>query len=156
MASVQAIYAHYVLETSASFETVPPDMSEIIARRDTVLAHGLPYLVAERDGQVVGYCYATPYRPREAYRFTVEESVYVAPGSLGAGVGRALMQALIDECKDLGMKQMVGVVTCDEGPSPSVDFHTRMGFREVGRLTRVGFKNDRWYDTAFMQLSLEP
>ena len=156
MLSVQGIYAYYVLETAISFETMPPPLDEMMARRDKVLADGLPYLVAERDNAVVGYCYATPYRPRQAYRFTVEESVYVAPSARGSGVGRILMLALIDLCAGLGKQQMLGVVTCDDQVNPSLDFHIRMGFQEVGRLTRVGFKNDKWYDTVFMQRALLP
>ena len=123
LARVRDIYAHHVLHGLASFEEVPPDLEEMIRRFEAIRARGLPYVVAEmdRDGagpQVAGYAYAGPYRPRPAYRYTVENSVYVAPGIEGRGLGRALLEELIRRCTDLGLRQMIAVIG-DSGHLPS-------------------------------------
>jgi L-amino acid N-acyltransferase YncA len=153
MAAVQRIYAHEVLHGLASFEEVPPTTEELLARRAAVLAAGLPYLVAELDGQIVGYCYATSYRPRPAYRHTVEDSVYVADGAQGRGVGRRLLSVLIERCQAGAARQMIAVIG-DSGNTGSIALHSALGFRHVGTFTAVGFKFGRWVDSVLMQREL--
>jgi L-amino acid N-acyltransferase YncA len=150
MAQVQAIYAHHVLHGTASFEEQPPAVAEMLRRRADVLARGLPYLVAERDGRVAGYSYATPYRARSAYRFSIENSVYVAPGLARAGVGRALLAELIARCEAGEWRQMIAVIG-DSDNAASIALHERLGFRMVGTLRNVGLKFGRWLDTVLMQ-----
>jgi L-amino acid N-acyltransferase YncA len=147
------IYGHYVRTTLATFETDPPDAEEVGLRRQNVLARGLPYLAAELDGAVVGYAYAAPYRPRPAYRYTVENSVYVHPGHARKGLGRLLMLELIAACEAAGCKQMVAVIG-DTGNAASIGLHEALGFRHVGVLRSVGFKFDRWVDTVVMQYAI--
>ena len=153
--AVQAIYAHHVLYGLATFEEVPPDAAELARRRAELLARGLPHLVAEMEGQVVGYAYAGPYRPRPAYRNTVEDSVYLAPDRVGRGIGRALLGRLIGLCEAAGHRQMVAVIG-DSGNAPSIRVHEALGFARVGLLTSVGFKLGRWVDTVIMQRPLGP
>ncbi|MBS9477796.1 GNAT family N-acetyltransferase [Ancylobacter radicis] len=157
MAAVQAIYAHHVLTGTASFEEVPPTLAEMMARRAAVRSHGLPYLVAEVAGEpggaVVGYCYATPYRPRPAYRHTLEDSVYVAPDQAGRGIGSALLAALIARCEAGPWRQMVAVIG-DSGNAGSIALHARHGFSHVGVLRDVGFKFGGWLDSVLMQRPL--
>lgn len=155
MPVVQAIYAHHVLTGLASFEEVPPSAAEMTARRAHVLALGLPYLVAEREGTVVGYAYASTYRPRPAYRFTVEDSVYVAPGCGGQGIGGALLGALIARCEAGPWRQMLAVIG-DSDNAGSLALHRRLGFRPAGTLVSVGFKFGRWVDSVLMQRPLGP
>jgi L-amino acid N-acyltransferase YncA len=155
MAAVQAIYAHHVLHGSASFEEVPPTTAELATRRATVLAAGLPYLVAELDGRVVGYSYATMYRPRAAYRHSIEDSVYVADGLAQRGIGVALLGALIARCEAGPWRQMLAIIG-DSGNAASIGLHRRLGFRLVGTLVSVGFKHGRWVDTVLMQRPLGP
>src|SRR5438445_12023743 len=112
--AITAIYGHHVLHGLASFEEVPPSVEEIARRRGDIVARGLPYLVAEREGRIVGYCYAGPFRPRIGYRYTLEDSVYVAPGEVGRGIGRALLQPLLQRCSTLGYRQMVGAIGAPE------------------------------------------
>ena len=151
--TIRAIYAHHVLGGLASFEEEPPDIAEIARRRATVVALGLPYLVAERASTVSGFAYAGPYRPRPAYRHTVENSVYVAPDAAGFGLGRLLLGALIERCAARGYRQMVAVIG-DSANSASVTLHAAMGFRQVGTLSSTGFKFGRWVDTVLMQRPL--
>jgi len=153
MAAVAAIYAGHVLHGSASFEIEPPDVVEIARRRTAVLAAGLPYLVAQADGVVAGYAYAVPYRPRPAYRFTVEDSVYLAEGFAGRGIGRALLGELVVRCRAAGRREMVAIIG-DSANAASIGLHRALGFRHVGTLTDVGFKHGRWLDSVIMQLSL--
>ncbi len=153
--AIQAIYAHWVLHGVASFETAPPDANEIIRRRDAVLQANLPYVVAVGDsGDVAGYAYATLYRPRAAYRFTVEDSVYVSPECAGRGLGRGLLQQVIAETAKAGFRQMIAVIGGGLENAGSVRLHEACGFRHTGVLTAVGFKFDRWVDTALMQRDL--
>ena len=154
VAEIAAIYAHHVRHGTASFETVPPTVDEMSRRRAEVLARGLPHLVAELDGSVVGYAYAGLYRTREAYRFTVEDSVYLHPDHTGKGVGRLLLAAVIQAAAEGGRKQMVAVIG-DSANIASIRLHERAGFRHVGVLRSVGYKFDRWLDTVLMQLELE-
>jgi L-amino acid N-acyltransferase YncA len=150
MAQLQAIYAHHVLHGTASFEEQPPALAEMLRRRADVLARGLPYLVAESDGRLVGYSYATPYRARSAYRFSIENSVYVAPGLVRAGIGRALLTELIARCEAGEWRQMIAVIG-DSRNAASIALHERLGFRMVGTLRNVGRKFGRWLDTVLMQ-----
>jgi len=153
MPTVQAIYAHHVLYGTASFELEPPTLDQMRQRRADIHANGLPYLIAERHGEVVGYGYATLYRPRPAYRFTVEDSVYVREGMAGLGIGQALLGAVIQRCVDDGRRQMVAIIGNSENVA-SIRLHARMGFRKVGVFESVGFKHGRWLDTVIMQREL--
>lgn len=148
--SIQAIYANEVLNGLATFEEVPPSVDELLSRRQSVLVSGLPYLVAELDGRVVGYSYATAYRPRPAYRNTVENSVYVAEEARCRGVGAALLSNLIARCEKGPWRQMIAVIG-NSGNSGSIALHEKLGFSHVGTLEAVGFKHGRWVDTVLMQ-----
>ena len=151
--AIQAIYAHHVETGIGSFEEVPPSAAELATRRLAVIDKGFPYLVAEAEGALLGYAYAAPFRPRSAYRFTVEDSIYVAPVRQRLGVGRGLLAALIERCTALGQRQMLAVIGGSENLS-SIGLHAAMGFTEVGRLPAVGLKFGRWADIVIMQRSL--
>ena len=151
--AIHAIYAHHVRHSVASFEEIPPNVDELRARRDAVLRHGLPYLVAECDGRVAGYAYATPYRPRSAYRYTIEDSIYIDDTQRGRGVGRALLAALIARCEAGPWRQMIAVIA-DGGTGGSTSLHRAFGFEPAGVLKAVGFKHGRWIDSALMQRTL--
>jgi phosphinothricin acetyltransferase len=155
MEAVARIYAHYVEHGLATFEEVAPTGAEMLARRDKALAIGAPYLVAEIDGEVVGYCYAAPYHARAAYRHTLEDSVYVAPGLGGRGVGGALLAELIARCESGPWRWIVAIIG-DSGNAASIALHRRHGFEPVGTLRSVGFKFGRWVDTPIMQRVLGP
>jgi phosphinothricin acetyltransferase len=148
--AIQRIYAHHVLHGLASFEETPPSVEEMAARRVAAIERGLPYIVAEIGGTVAGYSYATPYRPRPAYRYTVENSVYVDAARHRRGVGRALLAALIARCEAGPWRQMVAVIG-DSANAASIGLHERLGFRRVGTLPAVGFKLGRWVDSVLMQ-----
>lgn len=147
------IYAHHVNYGTGSFETEAPDETEMARRWCDVCAKGLPWLVAEEGGAVAGYAYATPYRSRFAYRFTVEDSIYVRADRVGAGIGGLLMPALIVATEGRGMRQMIAVIG-DSGNHASISLHKRFGFRDAGVLENVGFKFGRWLDTVFLQRAL--
>lgn len=149
LAAIAAIYAHAVLYGLASFELIPPDQAEMGRRRAAILAGGYPHLVAERDGNVVGYAYAGPYRTRPAYRFAVENSVYVAPDQQRGGIGRALLPALIERCTASGFRLMVAVIG-DSANNGSIGLHAACGFRHAGLLPGVGWKHGRWVDSVLM------
>jgi L-amino acid N-acyltransferase YncA len=155
MADVQGIYAHHVLNGLATFEEVPPTVDEMRSRRNAVLAAGLPYLAADVDGRVAGYCYATSYRPRPAYRHTIEDSVYVSDGVRGRGIGVALLQGLIARAEAGPWRQMLAVIG-NSGNAGSIALHRRMGFQPAGTLRSVGFKFGQWVDTVLMQRPLGP
>lgn len=155
MVAVQSIYEPYVLNGLATFEEVPPTRDDMLTRRDAVLAAGLPYLVAELDGQVVGYSYATLYRPRPAYRHTIEDSIYVSEAMRGRRIGAALLQALIARSESGPWRQMLAVIGNSENAG-SIALHHRMGFQPVGTLRSVGFKLGQWVDTVLMQRALGP
>lgn len=155
IAAIAAIYGHHVLYGVASFEEVPPAPDEIGRRRRDVLDRGLPYLVAERGGRVVGFCYAAPYRMRSAYRFTLEDSIYIDATEIRRGLGRALLSALIERCGGLGYRQMVAVIGGRE-QWPSIRLHEALGFAQVGLLPAVGFKFGDWVDIVLMQRALGP
>ncbi|PIW29811.1 MAG: GNAT family N-acetyltransferase [Rhodospirillales bacterium CG15_BIG_FIL_POST_REV_8_21_14_020_66_15] len=153
MPAIQAIYAHHVATGGGSFEYDPPDVAEMIRRRAALVDAGYPYVVAEDAGHILGYAYAGPYRPRRAYRYTVEDSVYVAADVHRRGVGRGLLAELIRRCTEAGYRQMIAVIG-DSGNTGSVGLHRKMGFREVGIIRDVGFKFGRWLDSVTMQLPL--
>ena len=147
------IYGHHVLYGTASFEIDPPDLAEMKKRRAAVLDLGLPHLVAERHGRVMGYAYAGNWRPRPAYKYSVEDSVYIDHEAVGQGIGKALLPVLIAECTRLGKKQMVAVIG-DSAQTPSIRLHAACGFEMVGTLRNIGFKFDRWLDSVLMQRAL--
>jgi L-amino acid N-acyltransferase YncA len=151
--AITAIYRPSVLTGSASFELDAPDDAEMGRRMTAILDAGFPYLVAERDGQVLGYGYLSAYRPRAAYRWSVENSIYVAPEAQRTGTGRALLQALIDEATTRGSRQMIAVIG-DRQSHGSIGLHTALGFTHSGIVRSVGFKHGRWLDQVIMQLSL--
>jgi len=151
--AVQAIYAHHAATSLGTFETEPPDVNEMRARHAGIVQAGLPYLAAELDGRILGYAYANLFRPRAAYRSTVEDSIYVAPEAVGAGIGQALLTELIERCTALGVRQMLAVIG-DSQNAASIGAHRACGFAYVGVLTSVGRKFDRWVDVVIMQRAL--
>jgi phosphinothricin acetyltransferase len=153
--ALQRIYGHHVLHGFGSFEEVPPEIEEMERRRAAVQADGLPYLIAEASGEVLGFAYAGRYRPRSAYRFTVEDSVYVAPDATGRGIGRRLLAEVIARAEALGMRQMIAVIG-DSANLGSIRLHERLGFHRAGVFTAVGWKRERWLDSMLMQRALGP
>jgi len=153
MPAVRRIYAHYVLNALATFEETPPSLEDMMARRRRSLDIGAPYLVAEMQGRIVGYCYASPYHTRPAYRYTLEDSVYVADGLNRRGLGAALLGELIQRCEAGRWRQMVAIIG-DSSNHASIALHRRFGFEHVGTLRAVGFKFGRWVDTPLMQRAL--
>jgi L-amino acid N-acyltransferase YncA len=151
--AITEIYAHEVRFGTATFELEPPDLAEMTRRFDALRDGGFPYLVAVLEGRVVGYAYAGPYRPRPAYRFTVENSVYLQPAVHGRGIGRQLLQRLIGECAARSFRQMIAVIG-DSANAASVGVHSRCGFQMIGTHPNVGLKFGRWLDTVMMQLAL--
>jgi phosphinothricin acetyltransferase len=151
--AITAIYGHHVATGLASFELAPPSLEEMTRRFREITGNGFPYLVAERGGRTVGYAYAGAYRARPAYRFSVENSVYIDPGALRGGIGRALLQALIVECEALGFRQMVAVIG-DSANAASIGLHAACGFALIGSLPSIGYKFGRWVDSVFMQRPL--
>lgn len=148
--AIGAIYAHHVRFGLGSFEETPPALDEIARRRDAVLELGLPFLVAIGGGRVVGYAYAQPYRPRSAYRFTLEDSIYVAANAARRGIGRALLAKLLEQCEGQGFRQMVAVIG-DSANLASIRLHESLGFARTGVLPAIGFKHGRWVDSMLMQ-----
>ncbi|GAB2894588.1 GNAT family N-acetyltransferase [Paralcaligenes sp. KSB-10] len=155
MAYVQAIYAHHVLHSSATFEEVPPTVQEMQSRREHVLAQGLPYLVAVLDKKIIGYSYASAYRPRIAYRYTLEDSIYLADGQGGKGVGKALLTALLARCEQGPWRQMIAVIAGNNNLQ-SIGLHRSLGFKHAGTQPSTGFKFNQWIDVVFMQRPLGP
>ncbi len=153
MAAVQAIYAFYVERTAHSFEEAPPSVEEMRRRRDDIVGRGYPYLVAEEDGEILGYCYVRPFRERTAYRYTIEDSIYVAPFVTGRGIGKALVSAMIERCTAMGYRQMIAVIG-DSANAGSIALHRSLGFRQEGVLRGVGFKFGRWVDVVIMHRTL--
>lgn len=158
--AITAIYRHHVLTGTASFEEVPPDAADMAARFAAIQERGLPYLCLEdalaagSPPRLLGYAYAGPYRPRTAYRFTVEDSIYLAPEAAGRGYGKLLLAKLIEECRARELREIVAVIG-DSGNHASIGLHRRLGFRDVGILRQVGLKFGRWLDTVLMQLTLQ-
>lgn len=152
--AITEIYADAVDNGTASYELQPPTREEMAARFAALREEGYPYIVAERDGAVVGYAYAGPFRARPAYRFIVEDSIYVAPPAKGMGVGKLLLERLIAESVALGFRQMVAVIGDGSPHSASVKLHERLGFHHSGVLEGSGYKHGRWLDTVFMQFEM--
>jgi L-amino acid N-acyltransferase YncA len=152
---VARIYAHHVLHGFGTFEETPPSVEEMGRRLADVRTRGLPWLVAEEGGALLGYAYVSPFRLRSAYRFTVEDSVYVAADSQGRGVGRALLAELIARCEALGVRQMLAVIG-DSANTPSIALHRAAGFEMSGTARAVGYKAGRWLDIVSMQRALGP
>ncbi|WP_433442194.1 N-acetyltransferase family protein [Nonomuraea sp. CA-141351] len=152
---VAEIFAYYVTSTVITFEQTPPLVADWQQRLDHFTAEGLPFLVAERCGEVVGYAYAGPWRPKPAYRYTVENSIYLAPDVTGRGLGSALLGVLINRCTMADLRQMIAVIA-DSGSHASVALHEHFGFTHAGRLIGVGHKHGRSIDTVLMQRTLTP
>ena len=153
VAAIAAIYGWHVAHGTGTFELEAPDAVEIARRRDDVLAKGLPWLVLERDGPVVGFAYANQFRPRPAYRFCLEDSVYLAPEAIGAGLGRLLLAELLARCEALGARQMLAVIG-DSANAGSIGVHRALGFADAGTMQAAGWKFGAWRDVVVMQRSL--
>ena len=151
--ALAAIYGHHVLHGFCTFEEVPPSPAEMDGRRAAIAARGLPYLVAEEDTRVLGFAYAGPFRPRAAYRYCVEDSVYIAPEATGKGVGRTVLSAVLAQCEAMGLRQVVAVIG-DSGNAASIGLHRSLGFEDAGVGRGFGFKHGRWVDIVWMQKSL--
>jgi phosphinothricin acetyltransferase len=151
--AIAAIYEHAVRHGTATFELIPPGLAEMTRRFDVLMDGGYPYFVAALEGRVIGYAYAGAYRPRPAYRFTVENSVYLEPAIHRRGIGLKLLQRLIAESETRGYRQMIAVIG-DSANAGSVGVHTKCGFRMIGTHPHVGFKFGRWLDTVMMQRAL--
>lgn len=154
ISAITEIYGHHVLYGRASFETEPPTLAEMTGRIDNLLAGGYPVLVAEHDGTVLGYAYAGPHKPRNGYRLTVEDSIYVHPDASRRGIGRALLQALIISAREKGYRQMMAVIG-DSGNTPSIELHRAHGFCHIGTARKIGFKFGKFLDVVYMQLDLD-
>ena len=153
MRAVTEIYAHHVMHSPATFELEPPSLEEMTNRRRAILEGGYVYLVAEAGSDIVGYAYVSAYRSRPAYRFTVENSVYVRAGHEGRGIGQCLMQALLAECEKRPYRQMIAVIG-DSANRASIELHSRLGFRMIGTFRSVGYEFGRWLDSVLMQKEL--
>ncbi len=151
--AITAIYADAVTHGTASFELTVPDRAEMVSRHNALVGQSYPYLILEDEAGILGYAYAGPYRARPAYRFVVENSVYLAEGVRGKGYGRALLAELISACEALGFRQMVAVIG-DSANHASVAVHKSCGFRMIGTLQTMGWKHETWLDTVYMQLPL--
>ncbi|MEV6593040.1 GNAT family N-acetyltransferase [Streptomyces acidicola] len=151
--AVADIYAHYVLHTVATFETTVPAVADWERRLDDLTGRGLPFVVAELSGQVAGFAYAAPWRPKPAYCHTAEDTIYLAPSATGRGLGWALLREVINGAAQAGVRQMIAVIA-DTGSDASAALHRRCGFTEAGRLTAVGRKHGRWIDTLLLQRDL--
>jgi phosphinothricin acetyltransferase len=155
LGAVAGILAFYVTNSVATFEEDPPGLAHWQQRLDGLAERGLPFVVAEAGGVVTGYAYASPWRPKPAYRHTAEDSVYLAPGQRGRGLGRRLLESLLTGCADAGVRQVIAVIA-DSGDPASVALHRACGFADAGRLRRVGYKHGRWVDTVLLQRELQP
>lgn len=151
--TIAGIFARYVTDSVVTFEEIPPTVAHWQRRLDGLAARALPFLVAEVGGEVVGYAYAGPWRPKPAYRHTVEDTVYLAPEWTGKGLGRLLLERLLAECARAGVRQMIAVIA-DTGDPTSAALHYACGFVDAGRLRAVGHKHGRWVDTLLLQRDL--
>ncbi len=151
--AITAIYAHHVLHGTGTFETDPPTAADMAARRADVLVRGLPYLVAEENGQVLGFAYCNWFKPRPAYRFSAEDSIYMAAGTNGKGHGKALLQALASHAEAAGVRKLIAVIG-DSDNAGSVGVHRAIGFTHVGVLKSCGWKFGRWLDVVLMEMPL--
>lgn len=153
--AITLIYSDAVVNGTATYELSPPSKAEMASRFEALIGEEYPYLIAESEGgNILGYAYAGPFRARPAYRFIVEDSIYVAPAAKGRGVGKALLAALIEACRTKGFRQLVAVIGDGSPASASVILHEKLGFAHSGQLTGSGFKHNRWLDTTFMQMEL--
>ena len=153
MDAIAAIYAHHVLHGTGTFETEAPSVQDMAARRADVLAKGLPYLVAEQDDQVVGFAYGNWFKPRPAYRYSVEDSIYLAPGQQRAGLGRALLAELLARCEAVGIRKVMAIIG-DSANAGSIGLHRALGFSQVGVVESCGWKLGAWRDIVIMQKTL--
>lgn len=153
IAAITAIYAHHVLHGTGTFETTPPTEADMAQRRADVLARGLPYLVAEEAGKVVGFTYCQWFKPRPAYRFSAEDSIYLAPDAAGRGWGRALLQALCDAAQVAGVRKLIAVIG-DSANAGSIGVHRACGFTPAGVIASCGWKFDRWLDIVLMERAI--
>ena len=154
--AIAALYGRQVERGTATFETTAPTVTEMAQRLAAVRGNGLPWRVAEIDGRFAGYAYASPFRPRPAYRYGVEVSIYVEEGARGHGVGRALLEGLIASVQALGLRHLIGAISDSDTSDASIRLHRALGFREAGVYRQVGWKFDRWLDVTLMQLDLDP
>ena len=155
LAAIQAIYAHHVLRGLGTFEEAPPGVEEMRRRHQDVTGRGLPYLVALERGEILGYGYCAPYRARSAYRYALEDSIYVKDAHVGKGIGTLLLGELLRICEGLGYRQVIAVIG-DSANAGSISLHARLGFLRVGTLRASGYKFGRWVDTVLMQRPLGP
>ncbi|MEO8013361.1 GNAT family N-acetyltransferase [Polaromonas sp.] len=155
IAAITAIYAHHVLHGTGTFETEPPSTGDMAARRADVLSKGLPYLVAEQDGKILGFAYGNWFKPRPAYRYSVEDSVYLAPGLDRKGLGRALLAELLAHCEAAGIRKVMAIIG-DSANAGSVGVHRALGFQQVGIVEACGWKFGAWRDIVIMQKTLGP
>jgi phosphinothricin acetyltransferase len=153
LAAVARIYSRYVTDSVVTFDETPPTIADWMNKLDTLRELKLPFLVARDGATVLGYAYAAPWRPKPAYRYSVEDSIYLAPQGMGRGLGRILLSGVLDGCAAAGIRTVVAVIT-DAGNPASVALHRSLGFTEAGRLTAVGYKHGRWIDTILMQRDL--
>lgn len=153
VAAITSIYAHHVLHGTGTFETEPPSEADMAARRADVLSKGLPYLVAEEDGAVIGFAYGNWFKPRAAYRYSVEDSIYLAPGQQGKGLGRALLSEFLARCEAVGVRKVMAVIG-DSANAGSVGLHRSLGFQNVGVVKSCGWKFGRWLDIVLMDKSI--
>ncbi|MAH85106.1 MAG: GNAT family N-acetyltransferase [Rhodospirillaceae bacterium TMED8] len=151
--AIQSIYAYHVLHGVGSWEKTPPEIDEMVTRHDTITKNKYPYYVGTIDGEVLGYAYVCSYRPRPAYQFTVENSVYVANDAARRGIGLTLLDALISQCTFLGFRRMVAIIG-DSANYPSIGLHKKAGFHHVGIIPACGFKHEKWLDQVIMQRAL--
>ncbi len=151
--AICAIYGHHVLHATGTFETVPPTEAEMGARRADVLAKGLPYLVVEDAGQVLGFAYCQWFKPRPAYRFSAEDSIYLHPDARGRGLGRQLLAALIEQAQQAGLRKLIAVIG-DSANAASIGVHRSQGFEPAGVIRSCGWKFDRWLDIVLMEKTL--
>ncbi|WP_284334962.1 GNAT family N-acetyltransferase [Comamonas sp. NoAH] len=152
--AITAIYRHHVLHGTGTFEIEPPTLADMSARRQDVLSKNLPWLVAESaDGSILGYAYANWFKPRPAFRFSAEDSIYIADAARGQGIGKALLHALCNECEAVGVRKLIAVIG-DSANTGSIALHHGAGFSHAGTLSSVGWKFDRWLDVVMMEKSL--
>lgn len=154
--AVARLYGQEVLNGTATFELEPPTRDEMVRRFEAIRKHDLPWLVAELDGAFAGYAYASPFRPRPAYRYGVEGSIYVEAAARGHGVGRALLEALVGRVRAMGLRHVIGAISDSDSSAASIALHRALGFRDAGVYRQVGWKFDRWLDVTLMQLDLTP
>lgn len=153
MAAITAIYRHHVLKGTGTFEINPPSLEDMTARREDVLSKGLPYLVLENEGQVLGFAYCNWFKPRPAYRFSAEDSIYLAADTAGKGWGRMLLAELCQAAEKVGIRKLIAVIG-DSGNAGSIGVHTSVGFKQVGIVSGCGWKFDRWLDIVMMEKAI--